>query len=51
MRDAEGTVVHREDIAEDNDTTTATGVSGLWSIGIEFLDTEGGFAFTLTTVP
>ena len=43
IEDAAGTVVHQEDIANDNDTDTAVGVAGRWTIEIRFQDVTGGF--------
>jgi len=45
IRDADGTVVHQEDIAEDNDTDTAAGVAGAWSIEVRIQSVTGTFNF------
>ena len=45
IRDDAGTVVHQEDIADDNDTDTAVGVAGSWAIEVRLQNTTGGFDF------
>ncbi len=49
IRDANGTTVHQEDIAEDNDTDTAVGVAGSWSIEVEIESATGTFNFRVQT--
>ncbi len=49
IRDAGGTVVHQEDIADDNDTDTAAGVAGSWSIEVEIRSATGTFNFRVQT--
>ena len=43
IEDAAGTVVHQEDIANDNDTDTAVGIAGSWTIEVRIQDLTGGF--------
>ena len=43
IRDSQGTVVHTDDIADDNDTTTSVGVAGTWTIDIVLTNTTGTF--------
>jgi hypothetical protein len=45
IEDADGTVVHQEDIADDNDTDTAVGVAGSWTIKVEVQSANGTFNF------
>ena len=45
IRDADGTVVHQEDIAEDDNTDTAVGVAGSWDIEVRIRNTTGTFNF------
>jgi hypothetical protein len=48
IQDAEGTLLYRDDIADDNDTVTATGVAGTWKIEVSLDNTVGSFNFTVT---
>ena len=50
VRDADGTVVHQEDIANGNDTTTSVGVAGTWSVEISLESVTGTFNFRLQKV-
>jgi hypothetical protein len=45
ISDADGTVVHQEDIANDNDTDTAVGVGGDWTIEVRIQNATGTFNF------
>jgi hypothetical protein len=45
IRDADGTVVHEEDIADDNDTDTSVGVAGTWVIEVRIQSASGTFNF------
>lgn len=45
IRDAEGTIMYREEIAEDSDGNTAIGVAGTWQIDIVLTDSRGTFNF------
>jgi hypothetical protein len=45
IRDAAGTVVHQEDIGNDNDTDTSVGVAGNWSIDVELDSATGTINF------
>jgi hypothetical protein len=45
IEDANGTVVHQEDIADDNDTDTAVGVAGDWTIQVSIQSATGTFNF------
>jgi hypothetical protein len=50
IRDAEGTILHQEDIAEDQDTTTPVGVAGMWQIEVRLESTTGTFNFRVQKV-
>ncbi len=43
IKDAAGTVVHQDDVADDNDTDTAVGVTGLWTIEVRLESVNGWF--------
>ena len=43
IQDAAGTVVHQEDIANDNDTETSVGVAGSWTIEVRIQNASGTF--------
>lgn len=45
ISDADGTLVHQDDIASDNDTDTAVGVPGTWTIEIRIQQASGTFNF------
>ena len=45
IRDAGSTVVHQEDIANDNDTDTSVGVAGDWTIEVRIQSATGTFNF------
>lgn len=45
IRDAAGTIMYREEIAEDSDGNTAIGVAGTWQIDIVLTDSRGTFNF------
>ena len=45
IRDADGTIVHEEDLRNDNDTDTAVGISGEWSIQLELIGATGTLNF------
>ena len=45
IRDAGGTIVHQEDLRNDNDTDTAVGSSGEWSIQLELIGVTGTLNF------
>ena len=45
IRDAAGTVVHQEDIGNDNDTDTSVGVAGSWTINVELGGATGTINF------
>jgi len=45
ITDAAGTVVHQEDIANNNDTDTAVGVAGNWTIDVELGGATGTINF------
>ena len=47
IEDAAGTVVHQDDIANDNDTDTAVGVSGSWRILIDIQNVTGNFTVSV----
>jgi hypothetical protein len=47
IRDADGTVVLEDDIAEDDDTDSAVGVAGDWSIGLTMQSAEGAFSVSV----
>jgi hypothetical protein len=48
IQDAEGTLMYRDDIADDNDTVTEAGVPGTWIIEVSYQDTSGAFNFTVS---
>jgi len=43
IQDASGTVVHQEDIANDNDTDTSVGIAGSWTIEVRMEKATGWF--------
>ena len=45
IRDANGVVVYREDIADDSDGTTPEGVPGTWQIEVTLTNVTGTFNF------
>lgn len=47
VQDAEGTLLYRDDIADDNDTVTEAGVPGTWIIEVSYDGTSGAFNFTV----
>jgi hypothetical protein len=47
IEDASGTVVHQDDIADDNDTDTAVGVAGSWRIQIDIQNVTGNFTVSV----
>ena len=47
IKDDAGTVVHREDILDDNDTDSAVGVAGQWSIEIQLQDVNCSLAVSV----
>ena len=47
IEDASGTVLHQDDIADDNDTDTAVGVSGSWRIQIDIQNVTGSFSVSV----
>lgn len=47
IQDAAGTLMYRDNIAEDNDTVTEAGVPGTWIIEVSYQDTSGAFNFTV----
>ena len=47
IEDDAGTVVHQEDIADDNDTDTAVGVAGSWRIEIDIQNLTGNFTVSV----
>ena len=50
IRDAAGTIVHSEDIAQDNDTTTSVGIAGTWTVRIVLTGVTGTFNFRVQRV-
>lgn len=47
LRDTNGTIKYRESIGDGVDTTTATGIAGIWQVDIVLTEVGGGFSFTL----
>ena len=47
VRDADGTVLYQEDVAQDSDGNTPEGVPGTWEIEIVFDETSGTFNFSV----
>ena len=47
VKDDAGTVVHEEDIFNDNDTDTSVGVAGDWTIEIQLQNVNCSFSFRL----
>ena len=45
VKDDAGTVVHEEDIFNDNDTDTSVGVAGDWTIEIQLQNVNCSFSF------
>lgn len=45
IRDAAGTIVYQEEIAQDSDGTTAVGVAGTWQIDVVLTRSRGTFNF------
>jgi len=45
VKDDAGTVVHQEDIFNDNDTDTSVGVAGDWTIEIQLQNVNCSFSF------
>jgi len=43
IKDAAGTVVHQADVLDDNDTDTAVGVAGTWTIDLQLQNVTGSF--------
>jgi hypothetical protein len=48
VRDADGIVLYQEEVRDGIDTLTAAGTPGAWGVEIDFGDTYGSFAFSLT---
>ena len=48
IQDAAGTLMYRDDIADDNDTVTEAGEPGTWIIEVSYQDTSGAFNFTVS---
>lgn len=48
IKDAAGTVVHQADVLDDNDTDTAVGVAGTWTIELEIQNVSGSFDVSIT---
>jgi hypothetical protein len=47
VKDDAGTVVHQEDISNDNDTDTSVGVAGDWTIEVQLQNVNCSFSFRL----
>lgn len=47
VKDAAGTVVHQEDIFNDNDTDTSVGVAGQWTIEVQLQNVNCTLSFRL----
>ena len=47
IKDDVGTVVHQDDIANDNDTDTAVGVAGDWEVELRFQNATGSFDLSI----
>jgi hypothetical protein len=47
VQDAAGTLLYRDDIADDNDAVTEEGVPGTWIIEVSYDGTSGAFDFTV----
>lgn len=45
LRDANGTIVYQDDIADDNDGSTQVGVEGAWRIDVVLQGVSGTFNF------
>ena len=45
ITDADGAVVHQEDLSQDNDTDTAVGTAGTWRIDVQFDGSTGTVNF------
>ena len=46
IQDAAGTLMYRDDIADDNDTVTEAGEPGTWIIEVSYQDHSGACNFT-----
>ena len=53
LRDTNGTIKYREDVGDGVDSTTTSGIAGIWQVDIVLTGVSGGFSFTLErdTVP
>ena len=47
VKDDAGTVVHQEDIFNDNDTDTSVGVAGRWTIEVQLQNVNCSLIFTV----
>lgn len=47
LRDTNGTIKYREDVADGVDSTTTSGIAGIWQVDIVLTEVTGGFSFTL----
>ncbi len=47
IRDGAGTILYSDNIADDIDTTTSVGVTGLWQIDVVMTKVTGEFSFTV----
>jgi outer membrane biogenesis lipoprotein LolB len=47
IQDPEGTLLYRDDIADENDAVTDVGVPGIWIIEVGYDGTSGAFNFTV----
>ncbi len=47
LRDTNGTIKYREDIGDGVDSTTTTGISGVWQVDVVLTKVTGAFSFTL----
>ena len=50
IRDAAGTVMYQEDLADDSDGSTPVGVAGTWTIEVQIEGASGTFNFRVQKV-
>ena len=47
VKDGAGTIVHQEDILNDNDTDTSIGIAGEWTIEVQLQDVNCSFSISV----